>query len=219
MSENILSQPSTSTSLLQRARDGEAIAWQELVQLYGPIVYAWIRRSNFQASDAADIMQETLSAVVTQLGRFNAVQSGATFRGWLWTITRNKCVDFVRRQKLHPPAIGGSTMQQRIAEQPAIQSDDSSQNKQSFGSHTISENLPPSDMANDRSAVCRRALALLRKRFEPQTWQAFWRTTVDGNSVEDVAAELEMTRWAVYKARSRILAQLRTHLAGLEDLP
>ncbi len=59
----------------------------------------------------------------------------------------------------------------------------------------------------------------MRNRFEKSTWQAFWRTVIDGVSTEEVAEELGLSRWAVYKARSRVLQLLRSELACLEDLP
>jgi RNA polymerase sigma-70 factor (ECF subfamily) len=198
-----LIEPSTSFSLLARVQAGNSLAWHELVQLYGPVVYAWLRRSQFQPADASDIMQDTLIAVVKQLPKFNCSQPGATFRGWLWTITRNKSVDHLRKQSGQPNAVGGSSMQAMI---------------QGVTESTIDQD-PPSEIAMDRAAVCRRALANLRDQFEPQSWLAFWRTTVDGCSPEDVADELKISRWAVYKARSRVLHRLRLHLLGLEELP
>jgi RNA polymerase sigma-70 factor (ECF subfamily) len=41
---------------------------------------------------------------------------------------------------------------------------------------------------------------------------------VDGCTPDEVAAELSLSRWAVYKARSRVLQRLRTELEGLENL-
>jgi RNA polymerase sigma-70 factor (ECF subfamily) len=38
---------------------------------------------------------------------------------------------------------------------------------------------------------------------------AFWKTTVDGESAADAAADLNMTRNAVYLAKSRVLRRLR----------
>ena len=41
------------------------------------------------------------------------------------------------------------------------------------------------------------------------TWQAFWRTAVDGQPGKQVAAELGLTVAAVYNARSRVTARLK----------
>ncbi|MCC7334750.1 MAG: sigma-70 family RNA polymerase sigma factor [Pirellulaceae bacterium] len=107
---------STSPSLLLRACGGESLAWQRMVQIYGPLVYNWARRTGLQPQDAADVAQETFAAVSTRLSRFDPQQAGATFRGWLWTITRNKAADFVRARDAQPRARGGSDPAREFAE-------------------------------------------------------------------------------------------------------
>lgn len=206
-----LSEPSTSASLLQRASEGDAPAWQRIVHLYGPLVYQWARRGGLQSADAADVVQETFAAVAGRLGSFDIDRSGATFRGWLWTITRNKVVDVVRRRARGPRGIGGSVAQQWMQDQAG----DIGANSPSL---SLSETEPPSDAASDQRAVLHRAVSLLRDRFEATTWQAFWRTVVDGCDPAEVADELGVSRWTVYKARSRVLQRLRTELEGLESL-
>ena len=90
-------EPSTNASLLRRAQSGSADGWSMLVQVYGPIVYRWIRRCGVQSADAADIMQETFLSVTSALPRFDAHSPSSSFRGWLWTIARNKLRDRGRR--------------------------------------------------------------------------------------------------------------------------
>jgi len=41
------------------------------------------------------------------------------------------------------------------------------------------------------------------------TWQAFWRTAVLNESVEEVAEDLKMTPGAIYVARSRMIVRIR----------
>jgi RNA polymerase sigma-70 factor (ECF subfamily) len=49
----------------------------------------------------------------------------------------------------------------------------------------------------------------MQAEFEARTWQAFRRVVIDGQRPADVAADLGLTRNAVYLARSRILRRLR----------
>jgi RNA polymerase sigma-70 factor (ECF subfamily) len=58
----------------------------------------------------------------------------------------------------------------------------------------------------------------VRGDFEPDTWAAFWRSAVDGRPAADVAAELGMTRNAVYLAKARVRHRLMTEFAGLIEL-
>jgi RNA polymerase sigma-70 factor, ECF subfamily len=53
--------------------------------------------------------------------------------------------------------------------------------------------------------------------FENRTWDAFWRTVIEGQSPADVAADLEMSIPAVYKAKSRVLGRFRQVLAELPE--
>ena len=48
------------------------------------------------------------------------------------------------------------------------------------------------------------------------TWQAFWRTAVDGQSSKDTAAQLGMTVAAVYLARSRVVARLKDLVGSVQ---
>jgi RNA polymerase sigma-70 factor (ECF subfamily) len=60
--------------------------------------------------------------------------------------------------------------------------------------------------------VLGRALELIRGEFHERTWQAFWRTVVEGKAANDVAAELDMQPGAVRVSKSRVLCRLRREL-------
>lgn len=197
-----------SSSLIGRAGAGDNEAWRRLVQIYGPLVYTWCRRHGLQPQDAADATQETMSAVATRIGSFDSARNGATFRGWLWTITRNKSVDLIRGKKDHVRARGGSTNLAHLNQ--IIEAE--------TGSESYEASNAESERLADQKGVIGRAIALIRSNFEPTTWQAFWRTVVDGQPPDAVADELSLSRWAVYKARSRVLHRLRNELNGLEEL-
>ncbi len=196
---------STSNSLLDRAVLGESVAWQRIIQLYGPLVYGWARRYGLRPDDASDVTQETFTVVSQQLVRFDSERTGASFRGWLRMVCRNKAIDFFRNQSNRLEGRGGSTHQSIMLSipTPVLQCD-----------------LAPDDVSEnrERQQVILRAIETIRGSFERTTWQAFWRTSVDGVDPQSVAEELGMRRWAVYKCRSRVLHRLRTELLGLEKL-
>ena len=66
-------------------------------------------------------------------------------------------------------------------------------------------------------AVIGRLMEVVRPRFAPKTWAAFERQIFDGQKPAQLAAELEMSIGAVYMARTRILAALRSEAEGLVD--
>ena len=192
---------STSSSLLHRALARDKEAWRRLSELYGPVVYGWVRAAGFREQDASDIVQEVFQAVFTSLPRFRQERPTDHFRGWLATIAHRRACDHLRKRAAQPPAAGGTEAQAMLQQLP--------------------ERLPEeglSETASARADLIRRALELVRPEFAELTWQACMQTAVEGRRPADVAADLEMTVGAVYVARSRVLKRLRNELEGLESL-
>jgi RNA polymerase sigma-70 factor, ECF subfamily len=175
---------------------GSTDAWRELVELYGPLVDSWSAQAGLSRAVREDIVQEVFLAVHRSIDRFDPTTPGATFRGWLWRITRNAVLQFLR--KTEPLGCGGSTANALLADIADPWPD-------------ASESEPPSS-AVDTSALLSRALNQIQARIEPETWLAFWKTAVQGRSASEVAAELGMTSAAVRKAKSRTLQRLRKQL-------
>jgi RNA polymerase sigma-70 factor (ECF subfamily) len=198
-------QSRTSLSLLARVRARDQSAWDKLVRLYGPMVYGWCLRAGLQAADAADVGQEVFAAVARAIDGFRHDREGDTFRGWLFTITRNK----IRDRAATPGALGavgagGSDAQRRLAELAAEPPPEGNSTCDADGSTEV-------------KALCRRAIDLVRGEFEAPTWTAFVRAFVNGDAPADIAADLGISVNAVYLAKSRILRRLREEFASLVD--
>ena len=185
----------TSLSLLAMAKGQDPVAWRRLVQLYSASIYSWSKRSDMSDEDAADIVQDVWMSVSMNLERFHRDKVTDTFRGWLWTITRNKIRDLARRRHDSAVASGGTNAQIALNNVPDLEFSD--------------------DSKADSNGMIERALELIRADFEQRTWQAFWRTVVLGQSARDVAHELGMAANAVHQARFRILKRLRQELSDL----
>jgi RNA polymerase sigma-70 factor (ECF subfamily) len=185
----------TSPTLLVALRSGDQEAWRQLVRIYGPLVVSWCRRCGLQESDALDVSQEVLVGVDQSLGRFEhrSRPGGASgsFRGWLWTVTRNKLADFHRRNSRHPLAGGGTDALACIL--------------------AIPDSAP--HQADDIADLHFRVLQELKLEFDHRTWEAFWRVVVEKDAPKDVAEDLGVTVWAIYKLRTRILAKLKARFS------
>ena len=183
---------STSTSLLERLRGAEPDAWLQLADLYGPLVYAWCRRRGLRSEDAEDVVQEVFRSVAAKIVDFQR-GSGGSFRGWLWTITRNKILDHFRRRQRRPEAVGGTDANEQLAQIP--------------------ESLEESEAESDASsALVRRGLDMIRPNFTETTWQAFWQVAMEGHAPVEVAQRLGLSVNAVFIAKSRVLQRLRAQL-------
>jgi RNA polymerase sigma-70 factor (ECF subfamily) len=191
---------SVSSTLLNQLRSGRPEAWERFVRLYSPLVYRWCRRSGLAAEDAADVLQEVLSAVMVHLPDFRREKPEDGFTAWLATITRNKVRDHYRRRHGRAEARGGSTAQRQIAEIPETP-------------EPSEESILPD--AESAAWLSRGVLETIRGEFEARTWQSFWRTAVDGQTPAHVAEDLKMTIAAVYMAKSRVLRRLRQALGEL----
>jgi RNA polymerase sigma-70 factor (ECF subfamily) len=189
----------TSRSLLERVKADDAAAWDRLVSLYAPLVLHWCRRWDLQEQDVADVFQEVFQAVAAHIAGFRKQREGDTFRGWLRTITHHKVQDHFRRLGREPGGVGGTDAQVRLAQVPAP---------------APSEDDGAGAEPAERS-LFHRALELIRSDFEERTWQAFWRTTVEGQAAKDVASDLGMTPGAVRVAKCRVLQRLREELGDL----
>ena len=185
----------TSPTLVGRVQANEESAWQSLVELYGPLIWSWGCRSGLSGEDAADVMQEVFAAVAKAIRRFDPVARGR-FRGWLWTITRNKIHDHHRRFDSQAEGRGGDTALREPAELPEKWNDDASDATR-----------------QEVRALYHRALQLIRSDFQPQTWQAFWLSVVEEKPTHEIARELGLSTNSVRQAKSRVLRRLRAELA------
>ncbi len=190
----------TRASLLVRLRDPrDAAAWSEFAKLYAEVVYAFARKRGLQDADAADLMQEVLRAVAGNVGRLNYDRSLGTFRGWLYTIARNKINTFLEARQRHARGTGDSAAQHRLEELP---------------NRDVGED--DWDREYERKAFAW-AAERIRGEFQPATWQAFWHTAVDGLLASEVGQRLGMTPGAVYVAKSRVLSRLREEIDSIGD--
>lgn len=195
MSDSIATRP----SLLIRLRDpGEREAWSQFVHIYSSLIYRIARRDGLQDADAADVTQEVMRTVAQSMPKFEYDRDRGSFRGWLKTLTRSRIIDHQRRLKNQPVAANDAHTLAQLAQVPAVSDHDElweTEYRQSLF-----------DWAAERS----------RTEFQPSTWSAFWRTSVEGAAVKVVAAELGISVGAVYIARSRVLAHLKKVIAQVE---
>ena len=192
--------PKTRVSLLTRLKDGEdAEAWRQFVELYAPVVYGFARKRGLQDADAADLMQEVLRSVARNAAKMEYDPARGTFRGWLFTVTRNKVYNFLNGQRNRPRATGDASAQERLDSIPA----------------RVEEVDDDWELEYQRR-MSARAMDRVKGEFQASTWKAFWGTAVEGRGAQDVGTELKMTPGAVYVAKSRVLARLREEVQRLQ---
>ena len=192
----------TSTGLLCRAVQRQTDAWDNLVSLYGPLVYRWCRRWGLQAKDAENVGQEVFLRVFQGLPAFRHDRPGDSFRGWLGRIARNCFLDHVQRQQKLVLGTGGSESQKRIEQIP----DD----------HPNDEDQATTDR-EDNTILYQQAVQLIRREYTQRDWQIFQRVVINGEGPAAVAAEMQVSSNVVYLIKSRVLRRLRDEFAEVID--
>lgn len=189
--------PATRASLLVRMRDPhDSHAWEQFVDIYAPLIYGYSRKHGLQDADAADLVQEVLRSVAGAIRKLEYDAQVGSFRAWLFTITRNKVRDFFRAGRIQ--ASGDSAMNQMLQNHPAADEEQ--------GWH-----------ADYERRVFHWAAEQIRSEVQPATWQAFWQTAVEGQAGKQVADSLGMSLAAVYLAKSRVMARLKSRVESLQN--
>jgi RNA polymerase sigma factor (sigma-70 family) len=190
--------PATRASLLVRLRDGgDAVAWREFVRLYAPVIYGFARKRGLQDADAADLMQDVLRSVSSAVHRLEYDPVRGTFRGWLFTVTRNRIYNFLEGQGRRVQGSGDSRVQQRLEEH-------------------ADGHLSADWEADYQRSLAARAMERVKDEVQPATWEAFLLTAVEGQSPAQAAASVGLSVGAVYVAKSRVVARLRQEIERLQ---
>lgn len=191
--------PDTRDSLVFRLKDrSDDVAWREFLEIYRPLMYRTARSQGLQDADAEDVVQQAIVAVMGAIGRWQQTGRVGGFRTWLLTITKNLLINFVARQKLRP--VGGTSFILLLEQQPA--------------NDELSRSFVESEY---RAELFRWAAEQVRPEFRSASWEAFWRTAVDGESIVDVAQALTLSVGSVYAARSRVVARIKRRIRQFES--
>lgn len=193
--------PPTRPSLLLRLRDVDDVeAWSTFVRLYTPLVFNHCKGHGLQDADAADVAQEVMRVAAQAMPDFQFNAQRGKFRGWMLQTTRHRLHKFYARCARTPQAASDTTIERLLDGEPNA-------TEQTRWEEDYRQRL--FDWAVEKA----------RPEFRPATWDAFWFTAVDSNSVKEVAGQLGISVGAVYIARSRVIARLRELIETVTDEP
>ena len=175
------------TDLVLRARDGDKLAWDRLVERYAPLIWTICRRYGIGGADAEDVAQVVWLHLVDQLAN---LRDPAALPGWLATTTRRECQ---RVRRAARPLLGARVAldAEDIPDTQAAEAD---------------EDL----LAAERNAALREALGDL-----PPAWQRLLAllTADPPLPYTEISAILGIKIGSIGPTRSRCLDRLRRHPA------
>jgi RNA polymerase sigma-70 factor (ECF subfamily) len=189
----------TSPTLLGRLGrvPTDQAAWGDFAARYGCKIYGWCRQWGLQEADAEDVTQQVLLKLAHKMRTFTYDPS-KSFRAWLKTVTHHAWRDFVEGRD-RPGAGSGDT---GVLEQlQTVQARDGlvSELGEEFSRDLLDE-----------------AMARVRLRVQPHTWQAFHLLAVEGRSGAEAAERLGMKVATVFVARSKVQKMLQEEVRKLE---
>lgn len=85
--------------LMLRARQGDMVAFEVLVDKYKQPIINLINRTLRDAAEAEDLAQQVFVQVFKAAHRYRVT---AKFSTWIYTIARNLCLNEIRRRSRHP---------------------------------------------------------------------------------------------------------------------
>ena len=96
---------------IDAARNGDPLAFEQLIHLYEKQVFALTRRMCKNPADAEEAAQETFLAAWQGLKFFRGESSFST---WLYRLASNACVDLLRKEGRHRAAAGPSLNDEEV---------------------------------------------------------------------------------------------------------
>src|SRR3954462_3974558 len=89
----------TRASLLARVKNLEDHAsWQDFFDTYWKLIYAISIKRGLSATEAEDVVQETMCAAMKHMPQFNYDRNVGTFKTWLLTMVRWRIADQFRKR-------------------------------------------------------------------------------------------------------------------------
>jgi RNA polymerase sigma-70 factor (ECF subfamily) len=167
---------------------------------YGPQVYGWCRRWGLQEADAQDVTQNILLELSRQMGGFRYDAAGS-FRGWLKTIAHRTWCKFLEARRR--PGVGSGDSAVAALLETVEAGDDL---------------LQRFDEESNRELL-HQAMAWVRLRVQPRTWEAFRLLALEERSGNEAAEQLGMKVSAVFVAKSNVRKMIEEEIARLDRDP
>jgi RNA polymerase sigma factor (sigma-70 family) len=195
----------TRVTLLNRLKDhGNHASWQEFFDLYWKLIYSVARKAGLTDAESQDVVQETMISVSKHMPGFVYDAVNGSFKKWLLNMTRWRITDQLRRrmnQHAHAPS-QEDTLTREL---------------------TIEAVMDPASNALDalwetewQQNLLDAAMARVKRRVDPRTYQLFDFYVNKGWEPDKVAATFSVTANQVYIAKTRITDMLKAEVAKIE---
>jgi len=182
------------TALVEKARGGNRVSFQELVNIFQEDIYRLAYYRTFSQMDAEDLTQDVFEQAYRKMDSLNDSQR---FRAWLYTIAVNRCNDFLRKRKYL------ALLQIRSAqEQDDVPRDPDTNNN--------------SDDRIDKKRFWKQVKAVLYK-LSVMEREVFTLRFMDHRNISEIAAILDKNESTIKTHLYRALNKMREHSDFFEE--
>jgi len=190
---------STHLSLLQKAREGNEIAWNQLVNAYEPLINWWLTRQHVKKQDAVEISQEVMIVLLRKLPDFAHSGNVGAFRSWLRQITANQLKSHARKYYRN-----AAKSHELLVNEIEALTDDRSEQSRLW------------DLQHDQFVI-RSLLNWVQQSMEPKTVQIFQQLVLEEIPAAAIAENMGISIGSVYSSKSRVMRKIRQVASDLID--
>jgi RNA polymerase sigma-70 factor (ECF subfamily) len=189
----------TRISLLMRVRDlADWRSWDEFDAIYRPLISGYLGGLGVKRFDVEDLTQEVLRRLIARLPTLEVDRRRARFRTYLWKITYNALVDGARRRKVRDRA------------------EDEWVRRFSDADWSLGRTLKETWILQHRRRILEVVWPQAQASASPTAWACFEGTLIQRRPAAEIAAELGITKNAVYVHAHRVLKDVRRLCAEIE---
>jgi RNA polymerase sigma-70 factor (ECF subfamily) len=182
----------TTTQLLQDLKTThDESAWTEFCSHFRPVVIEFAKKLGLSNVEAEDAAQETMAAFFKAFKEGKYDPDKGRLSNWLFGISKRVILNLRGHQPLEKLIVDKAT---------GTSFWDMVQDDRTLGR---TWELQWQQMA------LKRCLEQVRQEFDPKVFGAFRYYAIDQSTVEEVCKRFDMSRNAVYIAKSRVLSRLR----------
>lgn len=193
-----LEQQNTRATLLIRLRDKtDDASWEEFVEIYTPLLYAYCQKREIKAADIADIVQNVFRSISLAIKGFEYDPSKGRFKAWLFTVLRNAISTHYRKAGKAPVTTRETMLVEQIEASP--------------------DGSEVADWEHDyQLRLLNWGMGKIKEEVSERSWTIFTETALKERSPEEVATELGMNKNAVTVTKYRVVQKLRQKLHSID---
>jgi RNA polymerase sigma-70 factor (ECF subfamily) len=195
----------TRATLIQRLKDWQdQSSWQDFFDTYWKLIYSVAIKGGLTATEAQDVVQETMISVAKHMPAFKYDPAIGSFKTWLLNMTRWRITDQLRKRG---PFVAGHSSFEDTA----------------TGTRTVDKVVDPTGRDLDalwdaewEKNLYDAAIAKVKRQLDPQKFQIFDLYVNKEWTPEKVAATFGISVDQVYLAKHRTMDLIKKEVKRLE---